>query len=76
MFNITLVDHNNPTQKLETQAISDGYWIFLHSLPLGRNEIFFKVETVLADNERSKKTGGSKNSNLTEVFYCLNVVDN
>jgi hypothetical protein len=61
LFNITLVDHNNPTQKLETQAISEGYWIFLHSLPLGRNEIFFKVETVLDDNERSKKQVAQRN---------------
>jgi hypothetical protein len=76
LFNIILIDQNNPTQKLETQAISEGYWIFLHPLALGRNKIFFKVETFLDENERSKKRGGAQNSNLTEVYYRLNVVDN
>jgi len=75
LFNIVLVDQNNPTQKIETEAISEGYWIFLHSLPLGRNDIFFRVETFLDEKKRSK-IGISQNSKLTEVYYYLNIVDN
>jgi hypothetical protein len=74
LFNIVLVERNDPTQKLETQAISDGYWIFLHSLPIGRNKIFFKVETFLDEKERSKRLDSPQSSNLTEVFYYLNIV--
>jgi hypothetical protein len=76
LFNIILVDHNNPTQKIETQAISEGYWIFLHSLPLGRNKIFFKIETLLDTKQSSKKEDSSQNSKITEVFYYLNIVNN
>jgi hypothetical protein len=76
LFDIFLVDHNNPTQKIETQAISEGYWIFLHSLPLRRNKIFFKVETILDEKERSKKEGISQNSKITEIYYYLNIVEN
>jgi hypothetical protein len=76
LFNIILVDHNNPTQKIETQAISEGYWIFLHSLPLGRNKLFFKIETILDERERSKKEGISQKSKITEICYYLNIVNN
>jgi hypothetical protein len=76
LFDILLVDHNNPTQKIETQAISEGYWIFLHSLPLGRNKIYFKVETISDERERSKKESISQNSKITEIYYYLNIVEN
>jgi hypothetical protein len=76
LFNIILVDDNNQTQKIETQAISEGYWIFLHSLPPGRNNIFFKIETLLDKKPRSKKEGSLQNSKTTEVYYYLNIVNN
>lgn len=77
LFDIVLPGLNAHSQKIETRAISEGYWIFLHSLSSRRNKIYFKVDTFLNKNQPSEKVGSSqKPKYATEVFYNLNIIDN
>jgi hypothetical protein len=77
LFNITLPEINDPSQKIKTQAIADGYWIFLHSLQSGANKIYFKLETSLCESPLEENADSpEKDRFVTEVLYNLNIIDN
>jgi hypothetical protein len=77
LFDISLPEINDPSQKIKTQAIADGYWIFLHSLRTGANKIYFKVETSLGESPSEENADIlEKHRFVTEVWYNLNITDN
>ena len=53
----------------ETRAISDGYWIFVKPLNLGKNKIFFKIQKRF-DQVMPHVTNESE---VTEVTFYVNV---
>jgi hypothetical protein len=76
LFDITLPEINDPSQKIKTQAVADGYWIFLHSLQPGTNKIHFKVDTCLRESPSEKDTDTARqNRFVTDVWIHLNIKD-
>jgi hypothetical protein len=77
LFDITLPENNDTSQKIKTQAVADGYWIFLHSLQSGANKIYFKVETSLCESPSEENADSpEKDRFVTEVLYNLNITNN
>jgi hypothetical protein len=76
LFDIILPEINNPSQKIKTQAIADGYWIILHSLKAGTNKIHFKVDTSVQEIPSEKNTvTAQQNKLVTDVWIHLNIKD-
>src|SRR5438093_1083 len=75
LFAIVLPQSNDVSKQIQTHAISDGYWIFLHSLPSGRNKIYFKVETLIDKNDELNANRLEHPKVVTEVLYNLNITD-
>jgi len=75
LFDIVLPQSNDVSNQIRTRATSEGYWIFLHSLPSGRNKIYFKVETLIDKNDESNANRLENPKIVTEVLYNLNITD-
>jgi hypothetical protein len=77
LFDITLPTSNDPSEKTKTQAIADGYWIFLRPLEAGISKIHFKMETYSSGNSLEENIHRPrKNRIMTDVRYKLNIIDN
>lgn len=77
LFDITLPMNEDSLEKTNTQAIADGYWIFLRPLEPGISKIHFKMETYSSGNSLEENTHSpQKNRIMTDVRYKLNIIDN
>lgn len=78
LFDITLLGHNeHKSEKMKTQAIADGYWLFLNLLQSGRNKIYFTVEISLSEDSQEENVHASqKDKFVIQVRYNVNVMDN
>jgi hypothetical protein len=75
VFAIVLPQSNDLSKQIQTRAISEGYWIFLHSLPSGKNKIYFKVETLIDKNDELNTNRLEHPKIVTEVLYNLNITN-
>lgn len=77
LFDIIVPMINDPSEKTKTQAIADGYWIFLRPLEPGISKIYFRMETSSSGNSLGENTHSPrKNRIMTDVRYKLNILDN
>ena len=68
LFEVLIPERDKPPNRIGTKAISEGYWLFLRSMPVGTNTIKFRVKTVLGRSEVSEEM--EKESRLiTIVIY-------
>jgi hypothetical protein len=78
LFDITLLENNDhESQTMKTQAIADGYWLFLNLLHSGRNKICFTVEISLSEDIHEENEHASrKDKFVIRVSYNVKVMDN
>lgn len=74
---VSLKDNAHESQKIKTQAIADGYWLFLHLLKSGRNKIYFTLEVSLSEDILEDPIQASQKDKLQiEVNYDVNIIEN
>lgn len=79
LFSIDVPDINNKVLRVKTQAISDGYWMFLKPLSLGKHRLEFigeKLEFDRIDDYKNISDNDIKNlaKFRVEVTYYIEIV--
>lgn len=70
LLNIRSPIDRNSMNASEIKAISDGYWIFVNPLSVGKNKIFYKVKKVFA---KEILNISDREEVITEVTYYINI---
>ena len=58
-----------PKIPTSTKAVSDGYWVFLKPLPVGKHTLFFRGEKLLYDEMQYSGYKGEEGMFKVEVKY-------
>lgn len=79
LFPIDVPNKNNKVLRVKTEAISDGYWLFLKPLSLGKHKLEFIGEKLEFDRISDYKNISNRDSNdlpkfRVQVTYHIEVV--